>query len=106
MQISFIGNVKDFDGSDIKDSEGNTIALLKVAMDSLRNNSKEPNGVDGIEHMKRHAIARRIYEATKAGNPVDLTAEDVVLLKRKVADSFITLVAGPVIELIEKAEKS
>lgn len=105
MKVSFIGNVKDFDGTDIL-ADKEPVVLLNVALVSLRNNAKEPNGIDGTEHMKRHTLAKRIYEATSNGRPADLVAEDVVLLKRKVADSFITLVAGPVIELLEAAESA
>lgn len=65
-----------------------------AAIDALM--ASDANEKDGVTKMK----AFRLALSVSCGNEVELTAEDVVLLKRKIAESWAPLVCGRLYELM------
>jgi hypothetical protein len=100
MLVTVSETLKTFDGQAMKDSDGqgNAIdATLKLALvNALLNPVQNEPGVDKI---KKYELARKIY---KAGNEVELTAEEITLCKKRVGEVFPNpIVVGQVFEILE-----
>lgn len=52
----------------------------------------------GEEKVKRYELAKRIYAADAE---VELSAEDIVLIKNSVHDGFQPIISGQVVEILE-----
>lgn len=64
-----------------------------VFISSLLNGEMEKD-LNGEEKFTRWAIANKVRNAMTEGTPVDLQAEDIVLIKQLVAKSYYSLVSG------------
>jgi len=52
----------------------------------------------GVQKVQKYELAKKLYKAEK---DVEVTAEDVVLLKKVVENSYAPLIVGQVLELLE-----
>lgn len=99
MKINVDKKLKTIDGEVMKDkdSKGKVVdATLKMAMINAVLAPVEKDS--GIDKVKKYELAKMIFK----GKTVDLTAEDITLIKKCVGDNFPPIVVGQVFELLEK----
>lgn len=101
IEINFQTPIVDYDGQPVKDDTGKTTTLGRVAMISLGSRYQEDTNASTDEIYKRGQLAAKVYEA-KA--PVDLTVEEVALIKRFIAKSQSPLIVAKVFPMLDKAE--
>lgn len=87
MKIDFNQPMKALNGEDRKDRTGDIFRLRDacvVALDSLEQNAmgQVTEHIDGKEKYRRGELATRIYGAKE---PIRLTAEEITLVKERVA---------------------
>lgn len=100
MKINTQYVLKDLNDNPIKDKDKET-TLETVLTTSLLSQGVHENP-DGNEKYKRFKLAHRII----AGGVVDLSAEDIVLLKKVVGQTYMALVVGRVYDILEGEEKT
>lgn len=102
MKINVNQKLKTLDGQTMKDvgAKGEAIdATLKM---SIVNAILSPvQNEKGVDKVKKYELATKIY---KAKQTVDLTAEDIVLIKDRVGEIFPPLVVGQVFKVLEELE--
>ena len=100
MKIDFSQVLKDFDGGPIKGQDGD-ITLGFVCEDALlavlKEETERPNA---SEYIKRYELARSIHK----GKELDLTAEDIVLMKGRILKTRPALIYGLTSDMLEKKD--
>lgn len=98
--------IKDLDGNDLVDpmtiaGEGTVkvVTLARVAANALVQNYPDEAGLAGDVKVKRFMLALKV---TGAGE-LDLTAEDVAVLKERIAKAYGPLVVGRAWALLDPA---
>jgi len=79
------------------DSSGNAVeATVKTLLvNAVLAPTKDEKGVDKV---RKYELAKMIFK----GGKVDLTPEDIVLIKQQVGDNFAPVVVGQVFEMLDK----
>jgi len=79
------------------DSSGNAVeATVKTLLvNAVLAPTKDEKGVDKV---RKYELAKMIFK----GGEVDLTPEDIVLIKKQVGDNFAPIVVGQVFEMLDK----
>ena len=94
--------VRDLDNKDVMDPESGKVATLKGAVSSaLLFQGQDSERLTGDQKLQRFALAKKVYDAE---DKVDLTAEDVVLIKDCVNRIFTPLVYGRLVEALDPKE--
>lgn len=99
--------LKDLDGNEIKESNAPNVEPLtlgKVMINALlAPHQQDANGIDPEKAMHRWNIARRIRKVMedKEVSIVELPAEDVALVKKRIPMYYTVGVIGPAFEAIE-----
>ncbi len=98
MKVPFNTILKQFDGTPIKrqGSEA-TLILRDVAVESLLTVPRDEAQITGDEKAKRWFLASRVY----ANPAIDLTVEDIALIKKMIGKAYGPLVVGQAWELLE-----
>jgi hypothetical protein len=97
MRIDFDSQLFNLDGSHLKDitTGKERDALLKtVCVNALLGEDKEDSGE---EKLRRYRLGTRIYK----GGVIEVTAEEVSLMKKLIGRFFPPLVAGQSLEMLE-----
>ncbi len=81
----------------IKDGPLTPMLLLQVCCNALMGKI-EGERLDGTEMVKRQLLAQRVYQAV---GPVELSIDEVQLIKNLVAATYGTTVVGPTLLLLE-----
>jgi len=100
MKKNFCVTVSGLDGVPFKDGDKD-VFLKKICVDALNAPEMEhgqPRKLSCEEHQSRYALAKKLY--TSEGE-IEVTAEEVALLKHAISMTYITSVVGPSIELLE-----
>lgn len=99
MLVKVTETLKTFDGKTMKDGDGqgNMIdATLKLAVvNALLAPIKGQES--GVEKVKKYELARKVYQ----NDEVELSAEDISLIKSRIGDMFPALVVGQCFEMLE-----
>ena len=99
MGINVDGMLKTFDGQVMKDvdSSGNAVeaSLKTLLVNAVLAPTKDEKGVDKV---RKYELAKMIFK----GGEVDLTAEDIILIKKQVGDNFAPIIVGQVFEMLSK----
>lgn len=103
MKIDFSIVLKDLGGNPLKDAEGKDTTLGSVAANALLVPGTQGEKLTGQVQLYRFQLATRIFSAKE---PLDLKAEDVVVIKNQIAANYLPLAGGQAWEIIEKAEKT
>lgn len=98
MKVNVDKVLKNIDGSNIKDVvDGKAVdAKLKTILVNavLAPVDKE----SGVDKVKKYELAKMIHK----GKTIDLTSEDITMLKDAVALGYAPLIVGQVFEMLEK----
>jgi hypothetical protein len=98
MKINFEQTLKDMDGKDITEGkEKKVLTLDKVCVNALLSENQDDRQ-SGEDKLKVFQLAKKIYGAGE----VEVTAEEIVLIKNKVGRFYLPLVVGQVYEILEK----
>jgi hypothetical protein len=93
--------INDLSGKPIQESETSLLTLRSAIVKALAFEHAPEQGrpqVSGEDRFKRWSIANKVQNA---GESVELTAEEVALIKKQVGDAFLMVVVGPVWSLLE-----
>ena len=97
MKINVDETLKTIDGKTMMDadSSGNaTEATIKTLLvNAVLAPTKDEKGVDKV---RKYELAKMIFK----GGEVDLTPEDIVLIKKQVGDNFAPIIVGQVFEML------
>ena len=99
MRKNFDGNILDLDGKEMKETKPGSMEQTPISVKTicvnaiLSNDEKRP----GEEQIKRYQLAKRINK----GGDVEVTAEEIALIKKAVAANFPPIVTGFVDEKLE-----
>ena len=104
MKIDVTQKLLTIDGSAMKDmdSKGDAVdATIKLAMvNALLAPTPQGEQETGVDKIKKYELAKMIY---KAEGEVDITVEDISLIKKAVEKAFPSpIIVGQVNELLEK----
>lgn len=86
--------VKDKDEDEKETFED--LTLGKVCVGALMSFNPESR-ISGEEKVKRYDLALRIYK----GGIIDVTSEEIVLMKKRVGEGFAVIVVGQVLKMLE-----
>lgn len=99
MKLLLNTTFKDLDGNDMKDESGRVMTVkdaLKIAVTGELPEDTQGGGQQAIEtKMRNFDIYLKIREAR---DEVDLTPEEIVHLKPRIAKIFHVLVVGPLLK--------
>lgn len=103
MKINVNQKLKTVEGQTMKDvgSDGKAVeATLKMAIvNSLLAPLQQGQNESGIEKVKKYELAMRVYK----GGEVELTVEDIALIKKQIGDVYPPLIVGQTFDLLEKS---
>jgi hypothetical protein len=97
MLIDFSQSLKAVDGTILKHKEAD-LTLKTIACEALMASYKEETQLSGEEKHKRFKLSQRIFRATE---PVNVTIEEIAVIKRLVGILYGPAVCGPVFDLLE-----
>lgn len=95
MKVNFGAVLEDFEGKKIVDNE-RPVTLGAISINSLFAMAKDDN-TSGEEKLKRYDLGMRL----KKGGVVDVTAEEVTLLKNLIGKFYSVLVVGQAYKILE-----
>ena len=84
----------------VEEQEQKPMMLNFVLVNSLMGTEEDNKTLKAEEKLSRWNLANRIMQASNENKEVDLTVEEVVLLKELVAKSYFTIVAGWVLNYL------
>jgi len=94
MKLNVEQPITDLSNMDIKDQEG-PLTLKRVMLAALLANDQKP--ASDQEKFRRYELAKAVNQ----GGDVTLKAEDVALIKVRIATVFSTLVMGRAWDMLE-----
>lgn len=98
--IDFTKELHGLDEKPILSSDGKTpFTLGEVCVNALELSSPEDKNITGVDKLKMYELAKKIYKNKDAV----LTAEEVTLIKDRVAKYYATIVVGPAFEILDPA---
>ena len=98
MNVDVTKNLITFDGQTMKDIvDGEAVdATLRMAMvNAILSPVEKESGMDKV---KKYELAKRIHNAK---DEVELSAEDISLIKERIGEVFPALIVGQVFDLLE-----
>lgn len=101
MLVKLDTPILDIEGNPVRDGE-EELTVRKCLVGSLLN-SPDQHQVDGAEKHKRFVLALRVQN--HKDESINLTAEQIVLLKKVAGHSFSPLLVGRLYEVLEPDNK-
>jgi len=99
MKINVDVTLKTFDGKTMMDADSNGNAVEATVKTLLVNAVLAPTKDEkGVDKVRKYELAKTIFK----GGEVDLTPEDIILIKQQVGDNFAPIVVGQVFEMLDK----
>lgn len=100
MLKNFNVPIKNLEGGNFKDGEKD-ILLKNLCINALYAVEMEGNSakrLSGEDHMSRHRLAKKLYGSE---SEVEVSSEEITLMKRLIALNYAPSVVGPAFELLE-----
>lgn len=97
MIRDFKKSLTGFDGKELTDSD-KPITLGIICVNALRGTFKGEEDLSGVEKEKRYRLARKIYDQGE----VEVSAEEITLLKTLIGKGYPVDIVGPAYELLEE----
>lgn len=99
MKINVDEKLKTMDGQIMMDNDGKGNAIEASLKTLLVNAVLAPTEKElGVDKVRKYELAKMLFK----GGEVDLTAEDITLIKKQVGENFAPIVVGQVFEMLEK----
>ena len=98
MNIDISKNFVDLEGNIIKAVTGKDATLKGVIIDALVANYEDEKNLSGEEKVKRWNLA---LELTKADNEIDISIENISMIKKLVGKAYGVLVVGQALNMLE-----
>ena len=96
MEINFDSPITNLKGITLEGEDKENVILKNICVNALM--TEIPNNNDtGEIKLKRFNLAQKIY----VGGKIEVTAEEVALLKERIGLCFSTLIVGRAWELLE-----
>jgi hypothetical protein len=90
--------LKTLDGQTMKDNDGKGNAIDATVKMAIVNAVLSPvERESGIDKVKKFNLAQKIY----GSDEIDLTAEEISLIKERVGDTFAPIIVGQVWNILE-----
>jgi hypothetical protein len=83
-------SMKDMDA----DGNASDATLKSTIVNALLSPVQKETGTDKVQ---KYELAKKVYEADE----IELTAEEITLIKARVGDAFVPIVVGRVFEMLE-----
>lgn len=101
LAIDFTQPITTLDGHPFKDPSGQVadVTLAVIAENALLQAYSDEANLSGEDKIKRYALARRIADNPK----LELSAEDIALLKKLIAKSYNPLITGQSWKMLDPA---
>lgn len=108
MKIDTTQTIKNLDGTDLKaqvpgDEEGKTrleaLTLKTVMVNSLMSNNQNDKA-EGNQKAKRWNLALKVQKE----DVVELSAEQITMVKKLIGQGYATAVVGPAFTMLEELE--
>jgi hypothetical protein len=106
--IDFNTQLKDIDGQPLLDNiieaglpKQVPVTLARIAANALLQNYPDEANLAGAEKVKRFELAMKVSSAKKA---IPLVAEDIALIKERIAKAYGPLVVGRAWQLLDGAK--
>ncbi len=102
MKIDFSQSIRKLDGTEVKKEDKTNFTLADVACEAVLS---EPEGkkYSGQEKSRRYALAIKIHGHNNL--PLELSVEDIVLIKEGIAEIYAPLVSGQAWDMFDKQDK-
>jgi len=108
MKINLNQKLRTLSGKEIKviTDQGNgktteeNVFLFDVIINSVLGNYADEKDLRGVEKIKRYILSQKVYR--KRNEAVDLTTDEVALIKELVGKNYPALVVGQVWQILEK----
>jgi len=98
MLVNVNQPLKTMDGQVMKDNDGQGNAIDATVKLALVNAVLSPvQNEKGVDKVLKFELAKRIYKADE----VDLTAEEISLIKERVGEVFPAVIVGQIYELLK-----
>ena len=101
MKVDFDTILKSISGENLKEDDEKTDLKLSVpCINSLLISAPQKQGErpeEGRAKLLRYKLAKKIY----SGGVIDVTAEEISLLKQKIGEVFGPALVGPAFEVLE-----
>ena len=81
------------------------MTLGSVCYDAMLTLLSIDKGEAGKYREERWQLARRVVKAEIAGEPIDLSTEEIVMLKKRIGEMYSPSIVGPTYELLEGKEE-
>jgi len=97
MLINVDGVLKSMDGKalqDVVNGEARDALIKDVLVNAILSPVQNESGMDKV---KKYELAKRIY----VGGDINLTAEEIALIKDRVGESYAPIIVGQLYELLE-----
>ena len=102
MIINFSETITTINGEDVKDPETEkSVTIASAAVEALLANYNDEQ-ISGEDKLKRWNLAQKV----NGGGDVDLTVEELALIKEVVGKGFGANVVGPVWTALEGTKKT
>ena len=98
MKRNFNQELTTFSGEKMKSVDGSTATAKSVIIDALLADDRQLSGTDKMKHF---ALAEKIH---KSDDSVELSTEDLTIIKGAVGKIFAPMVVGQVYRIIEEIE--
>jgi len=101
MKINVNQVLKNLAGETLKDNDGTGKAIdatLKLAIINSVLAPVQNKNESGVEKVKKYELAKKVY----ANDEIDLTAEEITLIKQRVGEVYAPLLVGQIFEMLEK----
>ena len=97
MQVNFSKVLCDVEKKAIKDGE-TEFTLRRACVNALVSETQESQKDSGEDKVKRWKLANRIADAVEE---IEVTAEEIALIKKKLNDVYATLIVGQAYGMLE-----
>jgi hypothetical protein len=98
MKVLLTKKIVDLDGAEIKGEKGEAFTLRDALISALMASYEGEKDLPGKDKLERYSLAVRV----KRDEEINLSSEEIVLLKRLVGMAYGVLVVGQVYEELEK----
>lgn len=95
MKVNFSASIVDLDGKPLADD----LTLGSMATNALMGGFEDERALPGEDKAKRLKLALRIHGAGE----VDLSAEEIALIKKLIAKAYLTLPSARAWQLLDPA---